>query len=509
MIKMIAAKYKQYSKKTEMRKKLKYIDLFSGCGGLSLGLEAAGFQLELAVEKSDMAAETFYHNFIGRIPSKEFWAEYTSAETTIEKQAESKLIVSELQELLSSPKLIEKLKATKIDLIAGGPPCQGFSLAGRRNPDDLRNQLPWQFIELVELLSPKMVLIENVSGIRQNFNKHEKASPFEQLKQALEKTKPGYVVQSLLVNAMHFGAPQHRPRVMLVGLRSDIAVRLDTNTTDLWRSDYDAPEKFNEKKRPQLAPKATHFGDDILTVKHAIWDLDDEGYSVSLGDKSYNGKSGRYAKNLRQDVSWMPKNIREINRTPFLKNHVLRKHADRIKTRFRLYQYLQNQGLLPKLLNIPAHFKGSASDKIAEVIASLESCSMPAVAPDGTPLANSKIKLAELVIELQTKKHSQRPLKWDKPSPTIVSLPEDFVHPSQPRTMTVREMARFQSFPDTFEFRSKETTGSLRRRFEVPQYTQVGNAVPPILAEAVGRHILDIISLDLKETNRHDELEIV
>jgi DNA (cytosine-5)-methyltransferase 1 len=67
-----------------------------------------------------------------------------------------------------------------------------------------------------------------------------------------------------------------------------------------------------------------------------------------------------------------------------------------------------------------------------------------------------------------------------------VSLPDDYVHPEVPRTMTVREMARFQSFPDSFEFRAKETTGSLRRRVEVPQYTQVGNAVPPKMALAVG-----------------------
>ena len=72
------------------------------------------------------------------------------------------------------------------------------------------------------------------------------------------------------------------------------------------------------------------------------------------------------------------------------------------------------------------------------------------------------------------------------PSYTILSLPDDFVHPQQPRTMTVREMARFQSFPDSFEFRSQVTTGGENRRFKVPQYTQVGNAVPPKLAKAVG-----------------------
>ena len=104
-------------------------------------------------------------------------------------------------------------------------------------------------------------------------------------------------------------------------------------------------------------------------------------------------------------------------------------------------------------------------------------------------IAQTKKELVEVIMQLGTKKHSQRPLNWNSQSPTVVSLPDDYVHPDDPRTLTVREMARFQSFPDAFEFRAKETTGSLRRRFEVPQYTQVGNAVPPKMAKAVGAAI--------------------
>jgi DNA (cytosine-5)-methyltransferase 1 len=481
-----------------MPKSFKYIDLFAGCGGLSLGLEAAGFELELAVEKSDMAAETFYHNFIRRIPSKEVWKEYTSSNTSIEVQAENKLIVKELRDVLDNKKIIQNLKLKDIDLIAGGPPCQGFSLAGRRNPDDIRNQLPWQFIELVEQINPKMVLIENVSGIRQNFKKHSKESPFEQLKLALEQTNSGYLVQSLLVNAMHFGAPQHRPRVMLIGLRSDIANNLKIESTDFWRSDYDDPSKFLEKVRPALAPEATHFGKDILTVKDAIGDIDNDGYSIAPSNKLYNGTASKYAKHMRQDISWMPEEIRKINREPSIKNHNLRNHADHIITRFRLYQYLDGENLPPKILNMSAQIEEDDEVKIKEIRKHINKCTIPAISPDGTLLASSLEELSILIITLQTKKHSQRPLKWDKPSPTIVSIADDFIHPFQPRTMTVREMARFQSFPDNFEFRSKETTGSLRRRVEVPQYTQVGNAVPPILAEAVGKHIYSILKLFLK-----------
>lgn len=96
-----------------------------------------------------------------------------------------------------------------------------------------------------------------------------------------------------------------------------------------------------------------------------------------------------------------------------------------------------------------------------------------------------KIKeLVALLIKLSTKKHSQRPLKPDSPSPTIVTIPDDYVHPYLPRTLTVREMATLQSFPQDFEFRSKETTGGTKRKEEVPQYTQVGNAVPQNLLKS-------------------------
>jgi DNA (cytosine-5)-methyltransferase 1 len=470
----------------------KYIDLFSGCGGLSLGLEEAGFELVLAVEKSAMAAETFYHNFVDRIPDDKFWKEYSSPETDILKQASEKLIVNELKAVLDSNELLEDLKSQNIDLIAGGPPCQGFSLAGRRNPDDERNQLPWQFISLVEKISPKMVLIENVSGIRQNFNKHSKLSPFDQLKKALEQTNQGYVVQSLLVNAMHFGAPQHRPRVMLVGLRSDIAANLGiTATEEIWQSKFDDPNG-SQQFHPSLAPFATHFGKDILTVSNAIYDLDEEGYKFDLSDSYYRSKKGAFAKRMRRNVDWMPRSIKRINRNGELSNHVKRKHSERIIQRFQVYHWLRDNDLPPKLLNIDK--LGSQSDQAVEqiLVEILKSGTFPAVASNGDLIAKSSRTLADKIVDLKTKKHSQRPLHWDKPSPTIVSLPEDFVHPSSPRTMTVREMARFQSFPDNFEFRSKETTGSLRRRFEVPQYTQVGNAVPPILGKAVGSTLMKV-----------------
>lgn len=470
---------------------MKYIDLFAGCGGLSLGLEAAGFELRLAVEKSPMAAETFYHNFIKRLESTTEWNNY--CQMTINEQLNNKLIVNELEALLDSPKLMRLLKNENIDLIAGGPPCQGFSMAGKRNPKDARNQLPWQFLEMVETIQPKAVLIENVLGIKQNFNKHGEKAPIEEINIALKETKPGYVTQLIEINAMHYGVPQHRPRVMVLGLRSDIAKKLKATTTEgFWKSANDI-ENINNPHyiKPTLAPKTTHTTP--RTVCEALADLCNNSYKMKLGDKTYNNPELAFAKKMRNDIVWLKHRNMDNQKIDELQNHNLRKHADEIKDRFRLYQIFQRNDISVKIFNIAANNTLTAKQKINTITDKLQHIKFPAKSPDGTLVAKNITDLAEQIMRLATKKHSQRPLKWDSPSPTVLSLPDDFVHPHEPRTMTVREMARLQSFPDNFIFRSKETTGSHRRRFEVPQYTQVGNAVPPLLAEAVGKNIAGLL----------------
>lgn len=459
---------------------LTYVDLFAGCGGLSLGLEKAGFSLELAVEKSDMAAETFYHNFIEPITSQTDWVKFSAPSTPVIEQAESKLVVKQLSEVLECKPLLEKLRAKDIDLVAGGPPCQGFSLAGRRNPSDIRNKLPWEFLEFVEAVAPKAVIIENVSGMSQNFNKHGQESPFDQLRLALMQTGIGYDVQPVLLNAMHFGAPQHRPRVMLIGLRRDISKATGFSFSDkTWRSEFDRIENVSFSQRPQVAPVTTHFGHEILTVADAIADLNDNGYRRKTN-------ISEFAKEMREDKEWMPTSVRLKRKKVGLKNHTLRKHGEHIKDRFRIYQYFRDHGIHNKTVAIPKLKEVSDAEKRRRLQEVFKAAKFPAISPDNKIIANNLSDLVELTMSLGTKKHSQRPLSWSAPSPTIVSLPDDYVHPEVPRTMTVREMARFQSFPDSFEFRAKETTGSMRRRFEVPQYTQVGNAVPPKMAKAVG-----------------------
>lgn len=463
---------------------MKYVDLFAGCGGLSLGLERAGFELVVAVEKSEMAAETFYHNFVKRIGQEGEWRKYR--ETSIENQFDNKVVTKEVGELLANDKLMKRLKAVEVDIVVGGPPCQGFSLAGRRNSDDIRNKLPWQYLEFVEKINPKAVVIENVVGISRNFKNGEPA-PFDQLQEALREIGEGYIVQAVHVNAMHFGVPEHRPRLMILGLRKDIADKMDIKSTNsLWYSNFsDLVSDI-----PSLAPVPTIKESYVRTVVDAISDLSE----VKPKNPSHTSKN--FVKEMGDAELWGLKPLT----SGAIPNQTPRKHQDKAVSRFRLYQYLRVEGLASKILNIPTQYGVAEAQEALRAL--YKDVTMPAHAPDGTLLADTIEDLIDLTFELKTKKHSQRSLHWNKPSPTVVTLPDDYIHPSEPRIFTVRELARFQSFPDAFEFRAKETTGGINRRNEVPQYSQVGNAVAPLLALAVGRRFYEILSVDEKTDTR-------
>lgn len=442
-----------------------YVDLFAGCGGLSLGLESQGGELLVAVERSDMAAETFFHNLVRPLSSKDEWKKYVSQST--EHQVAEGVLVKELRALLDSKKALKTVVDSRPDLIVGGPPCQGFSLAGRRNPEDIRNQLPWQFLELVEKSKPKMVVIENVVGMRHKFSAEDDGDVFNQLQQALRETNPGYVVQGVQVNALHYGAPQHRPRLMIIGLRQDIAIKKKISSTGtLWSSDF--TDKL-ESNVPPLAPKPTVDSSQIRTVGEAINDLQQIPKKTSKDTGFIKEMTPRYWGLKKSDV---------------ITNHIDRVHQERTQSRFRLYQYLSAQGIDARILGISSEKPTIEEKKLIEE--KLGTAVLPAKSPDGTVLAKTKKELVELICALRTKKHSQRVLDWNQPARTVVTIGDDYVHPFEPRTFTVRELARFQGFPNGFEFRAKETTGGLNRRTDVPQYSQVGNAVSPFLARAVG-----------------------
>jgi DNA (cytosine-5)-methyltransferase 1 len=457
----------------------RYVDLFAGCGGLSLGIERAGGELQLAVEKSDMAAHTFYANFIDDSITDSEWKTFVAR--TIDDQIDARVAVAALRDVLDSSEGMTRLAEDGVDVVVGGPPCQGFSLAGRRNPDDVRNKLPWEYLEFVRRTNPKLVVIENVVGMNHRFSNDEEA-PFVQLQQALREEGEGYVVQGVAVNALHYGAPQNRPRLMIIGLRNDVASTAGIKSTGtLWRSGF--RDEIDLGAVPRLAPVPTTSRADSPTVGDAIGDLQE------VLPPSHTTRARQFkAAVARRELWGLP-----ASRRRGVANQEPRRHAEETRDRFRLYQWLRDNDLSARLIAEVA--KGDESAALA-VREKLGGAMYPAKSPDGTVIATDADSMFALMQRLKTRKHSQKALAWEAPARTVVTLPDDYVHPSEPRIFTVREMARFQGFPDDFEFKGKETTGSLRRRFEVPQYSQVGNAVSPFLAYAVGQMIAQVLGDD-------------
>ena len=404
-----------------MDSKKTYIDLFSGCGGLSLGLGNAGWDGIFAVEKDGMAFTTFKHNLIDGDYKHFNWPEWLPQKaTTIEN-----LLKNYKKELIGLN--------GKVDLIAGGPPCQGFSLAGKRNPNDPRNKLSNQYIEMVKLVSPKYLVLENVRGFNSKFKDSKSKVPQSEIVKAkLEKL--GYNVFTDYLNSKNFGVPQQRTRFIMLGVRSDV-IQAKGN-----------PFELLEEMRPQFL-KAKGLPEKPVTVKQAINDLEQSNAKIIYHSGSQeNG----------------------FKKIDYVKPKYLNK-----------YQKVMRQNLLsykPNSLRIPRH-KNTTIAKFKLI----QGICIPGVS------INEEHKKV-----IGTKKQVISVLDSTKPSRTLTTLPDDIIHYSEPRILTVRESARIQSFPDNFSFRGKYTTGGNRRTLECPRYTQVGNAVPPLLGEALGRLILVI-----------------
>lgn len=425
---------------------MKYIDLFSGCGGLSLGLERCGFQLELAVEKSELAGRTFCFNFLNTKAEDEIWWKNYLNKNILE-QFDNKLIIAPVSEIFNNKVIIDSLKKKNIDLIAGGPPCQGFSMAGKRQKTDPRNKLVWDFLDVVKGVNPKYVLIENVLGINRAFEKDEPTS-FEQLRTELFDL--GYETQGFEVNAKNYGVPQNRPRMIIFGIRKDIVSEKNL-IGKLKKSVIQDNDEDLNIIRPTKNPNN-------YVVRDALEDLDNIGYK--------NSPTSDYAKKIKGN------NL-------VLKNQFVRNHSEKTSRKFKLIGWLNEQKIPDKILRDIAHQKSSPEEI-------LKNASYPIKLKNGMVLALNEQEFKKLIEESASKKQIQKFLNLDKVSPTVMSSSDDLIHPLFYRGLTVREMARLQSFSDSFVFLGKETTGGKLRKTEVPQYTQVGNAVPPLLAEALG-----------------------
>ena len=244
-----------------MNCKLKFIDLFAGCGGLSLGLMNAGLEGIFAIEKTEDAFKTLIHN----LDHKKIKNGYKWPIWLPKKNMTTRDLLDNYQSQL------QELK-DKVDLIAGGPPCQGFSFAGLRDPNDPRNRLTEEYIEIVSIINPKFLLLENVKGFQAAFKKNGASTQAysEYVVERLSNLNKGYKVFSKVLPASLFGVPQPRPRFIMIAVRNDIAQKISYTTLgneEFYQKILQQADKF--KKENNLS-KITVLGD-------AIGDLEIKG----------------------------------------------------------------------------------------------------------------------------------------------------------------------------------------------------------------------------------------
>lgn len=392
----------------------KVLDLFCGAGGMAEGFLQAGFSIPFASDKSEQAALTYINRH------KQLGLETSFYQGDVSELSKSNVLKSYLGASIS-----------EIDVVCGGPPCQGFSLAGQRNPLDRRNQLVQNYIKILEQVQPKYFVMENVLGILSaKFIDYQGLKLSYINKNVIDVLKSefneiGYPdVEIKLLDASDYGVPQKRLRVIFLGTRLDVKVKL---------------VHPNPSKLPKVSAKDAI--DDLAVI--------DNGTTLT----EYNQKpQSEYQKQSR------------IGRTP----------SSRKTTAIRLSNH---QTSTHSALVIERFSKLQNGENIKQMLSRLGK--------------KDSLKLA-------SKKQNCRKIIATEPSPTVLTLPDDLVHYSQNRILTVREMARLQSFDDSFEFLGKRTTGGDRRKLETPQYTLVGNAVPPLLAKAIAEEIKKNLILESK-----------
>ena len=292
-----------------MENKKTYIDLFSGCGGLSLGLHNAGWKGNFAIEKSEDAFKTLEHNLIKK--KKHFdwpnWLEQKHHDI-------NQVIDNHSKELIS-------LRG-KIDLVAGGPPCQGFSMAGRRIENDSRNDLINSYIKFIDLVKPKLIFFENVRGFTLGFKNNDKKGKAYSTYVVEQLEKLGYLVKGQLINFAEYGVPQKRTRFILVGIQNKFAERNpNINKETFFDEIKKNKEAFLINKNLTINPTLENAISDLLQSKGLV-----ESETPKFKAGIYGEIESKYQKYLR-------KYKRQDSKVD---SHRFAKHTDVVKNRFKI-----------------------------------------------------------------------------------------------------------------------------------------------------------------------------
>ena len=377
------------------------ISLFAGAGGCSLGFKRAGYNILYALDINENAVETYRYNFP-------------------DTQCEMGDIMScDFEKLLKNL----KLKAGELDILIGGPPCQGFSTAGMRFWDDPRNGLLKHYVNALAILRPKWFIMENVEGLltaKGGIYVYEAARAFIKL---------GYSIRIDKIYAQEYGIPQRRKRTFVFGNRLGM--------------EFNLPE-------PLVHVHGRIFKNADVTLRHTIGELPNPTLDKS-SPICYSGKPKH---------EW-EEQLRDGNKK--LYDHYTPKIEGVQFERIKNLKPGQSMKDLPKSLHHES-FRRRANRRVMD--------GMPTERRGGAP---SGIKR----------------LIFDEPSLTITGAAvREFIHPEDNRPLTLRECARIQTFPDWFRFQ-----GNTSERIK-----QIGNAIPPLLAEIFAVHLL--ANYGFEETKR-------
>lgn len=443
---------------------LTFIDLFAGAGGFSLGFVRAGFRCVGVVENDLHASETYKANF----PSH--------STLPLSRLGPIKGDILSLSRRAVTAGL-RKSELNEVDVLLGGPPCQGFSMVGRAklahlarkngaSTVDPRNRMYCKFLEVLEWVRPRVFLFENVPGIL----KIGGANVAEAI--CKDGTAAGYHVLCTVLNTAWYGVPQTRERVLVLGIRSDLNIspsfpkpvyRVEFEPNRASESDHGAarfrnPAFFHKMEKPRKGPVAICVEDALGDLPPFLDHLRDDYKTdrTKISPQSYRrGRPNAYAVLMRQ---W--------DRT-FMSEAVLDHYCRSTPRDFETFGLMQPGDKYPRAVEL--------AEKLLEKAKSMYQKGLRRRPYRKDFVPPYKIDVFEE--------------KWCKLVPSLPSwtitahLAKDcysHIHyDSQKRAITVREAARLQSFPDAFEFSGG--TG--------PCYRQIGNAVPPLLAFALARHI--------------------
>ncbi|KAF5087385.1 C-5 cytosine-specific DNA methylase [anaerobic digester metagenome] len=425
------------------------IDLFAGAGGVSEGIIQAGFHIIYSNELSEDAALTYKnrHEQLGLIDG---------FNTILEVKDIRNISGKDILYNISQLPIIDKNNVC-IDAIFGGPPCQGFSRAGKQSENDIRNKLFREYLRIIAEIKPKYVIFENVTGItdikfpnyESLFDKeiYSNTHALDIIVNELNKINYNSLDYKIL-NAAEFGVPQNRNRFILIAHQNGL-------------------------KAPQY-PSPTHSKNKITTID-ALGDMFNIENCSLFQQASQKGRTPNINTGLSIPESHFYNNDKTFHRDYIIERFSLLNEGESILS---VRKRISENGInLKKYPNLLKYFSAKTGNNEQYTL----------------DLFNSK-KFSQSDLDiLLTKKNSRAKLQRDKPSNTIMTLPDDIICPFQDRIFTVRELARLQSFDDSFIFYGKRTTGSMFRKYETPQYTQVGNAVPPLLAKAIATEIINVL----------------